>query len=485
MKNSFNRLGERTTSAFSRLFRDRELILRSGGRVHYFACTRRFQHGLLASLVVFLTWVGFASVGYFKQTALINEKNQAIWRAQDSYRELLDQVSDYQLSIVSITRDLKETQSHLHNLFDQNESLKNTLYSTEAALKLSQVERDRINKGRRALNDQFDLLGKEVRRMTGKNNALQNHIGNLRDHLENARAEKAELAAERKQMGDRLWELNNDLQGSIMHGENLEATIHSLRSDLRTAMIEKGLVVDKNDTLRKRLASLETTLADQVDSHSAQLRKISERALRNIHVLESVLRNTGLDLERIAPLPEGTIMGKGGPFIPYHPDMRHMQGDDNAAEVDLSMHLDRWERLRDVVAGLPFIAPIKGGYITSRYGRRKDPFTKRWAMHKGLDLGGQYKTPVRATASGKVVFAGRRPYYGRTIDIQHANGIMTRYAHLYKITIKRGEAVERGDEIGLLGSSGRSTGPHVHYEIRHMGKAYNPRKFLRAVNNVQ
>ena len=111
MNYSLQGLGERTRAAFTHFFRDREIILRSDGRIRYFTCSRRFQLGLLGIGAVLLIWVSFASVGYLKQTALINDKNQAIWRAQDSYRELLDQVSDYQLSIVSITRDLKETQS--------------------------------------------------------------------------------------------------------------------------------------------------------------------------------------------------------------------------------------------------------------------------------------------------------------------------------------------------------------------------------------
>ena len=177
-------------------------------------------------------------------------------------------------------------------------------------------------------------------------------------------------------------------------------------------------------------------------------------------------------------------MGQGGPFVPYHPDMRPTE-DADTLEEEIEVNISRWAQLRDLVSTLPLIAPIEKGFTSSRFGRRKDPITKRWAMHKGLDLGGRYKTPVRSTAPGTVVFAARRAYYGRTIDVQHENGLMTRYAHLYRIKVKRGQKVGLGETIGLLGSSGRSTGPHVHYEIRHLGKALNPRKFLRATKNVQ
>jgi murein DD-endopeptidase MepM/ murein hydrolase activator NlpD len=476
----------RVKDSVNHFFRDREIIVRSDGQIRYFTFSRRLQLVLTCTWFLLAGWVVFATVGYVKQFSLIEAKNQAIWRSQASYRELLDQVSDYRLSIVSITRDLKETQSHLSRLFDQNETLKHTLYSTETELKLTQVERDRITTGRHALRDQFKLLGKEVRQMTSKNNALESHIGNLRGHLESVQAEKAEIAAERRAMGDRLWRLSNDLQGSIMRGEQLETTIGSLRSDLRNAMISKGSIATDNNGLRARVANLETSLAEEAEQHRGQLEAISARALKNIHALEAVLNYTGLNLQEIAPLPKGTIMGQGGPFVPYHPDMRPTD-DVDSLEEEIEVNISRWAQLRDLVATIPLIGPLENGkgYVSSRFGRRKDPVSKRWAMHKGLDLGGAYKTPVHVTAPGTVIFAGRRAYYGRTIDVQHENGLMTRYAHLYRIKVKRGQKVGLGETIGLLGSSGRSTGPHVHYEIRHLGKALNPRKFLRATKNVQ
>ena len=475
---------DRARAVLLHFFRDREIILRSDGQIRYFTVSRKMQFSLLGVWILLAGWVGFASIGYFKQSSLIEAKNQAVWRSQDSYRELLDQVSDYQLSIVNITGDLSETQLHLRQLSDQNDSLKVTLYSTETKLKLTQAERDRIADGRRAMSNQFELVGKEVRRMTSKNNALESHIGNLRGHLENVQAQKAEIAAERLAMGDRLWKLSNDLQGSKTRSEQLETTISSLRSDLRNAMIRRGSIVAENDALRSQAASLEFSRDEQAEQHRMQLEAISARALKNINTLEAVLSHTGLNLQKIAPLPEGMIMGQGGPFIPYHPDM-HQPAETTSQEQELDMRIDRWEQLRDVVATIPLMAPIEGGYVSSRFGRRKDPITKGWAMHNGLDLGGVHKTSVRSTAPGTVVFAGRRAYYGRVIDVQHENGLKTRYAHLYRINVKRGKKVGLGEEIGLLGSSGRSTGPHVHYEIRHLGKALNPRKFLRATKNVQ
>lgn len=469
----------------NRLVRDREVILRTDGQVKYFTVSRRAQWIVVGCWVGATMWTGLASAGFFLQWSIIDNKQVAIERSQESYRQLLDQMADYQVSVVNITRDLKETQAHLSRLFDVNTLLKNDLNSTEAALRLTQGERDRINAGRRALNDQLELLGRELRRMTAKNNALEGHIGSIRTHLETVRAEKAEIAAERAALNDRMWRLNNDLEDSLARREQLEAGIERLRADVRNLMIERSAIAADNDTLRAKVASLEVRMEETAQQHRTKLEAISDRTLSNIQMVETILKRTGLQLEDIAPMPEGTMMGQGGPFIPYHPDMRSIAEPEDALHLDLDMLLERWEQLRGVLVSVPLIAPLDDYRLTSGFGRRKDPINGRWSRHDGVDMAAGYKSPVLATAPGEVVFAGRRSRYGRTVEVDHGNGIMTRYAHLAKVSVKRGQKVELGDTIGLLGNSGRSTGPHVHYEVRYNGKALNPQKFLKATRYVQ
>lgn len=463
-----------------RIFREREVILRSDSRIRYFTLGTRLQIGILAGWVALAGWLGFASVGVYMQDDLLRGKDIAIQRSQDSYRQLLDQVSDYQLSVVAITRDLKETQGQLRRLFDQNEGLRSDLTSTESRLKYTQVERDRINAGRKALNDQFSLLGRELRRMTAKNNGLESHIGNLRGHLETLEAEKNEIAAERERLDSRLWRLNNELAESVAQREQLADTINSQRSDLRTVMLERSSVTSENDALRSRISALEARLSDVDSEHQRHLETISERALENIHAVEAVLRRTGLNLERIAPMPKGMIMGQGGPFIPYHPDMEVERAEADGLETQLELRLARWEQLRDVYLSIPLVAPMKDYYFTSGFGRRKDPINRRWAMHAGLDMAGPRKQPVTAAAPGVVTRARRERYYGRIVEVDHGNNMKTRYAHLHSIAVKVGQKVELGDMIGRMGNSGRSTGPHLHYEVRYKNRPLNPRKFLRA-----
>ncbi len=117
--------------------------------------------------------------------------------------------------------------------------------------------------------------------------------------------------------------------------------------------------------------------------------------------------------------------------------------------------------------------------MTSAFGTRTDPFLKRAALHSGIDFKASTGTPILATAYGTIVEAGRNGGYGKMVEIDHGSGITTRYAHMSRVTVSVGEQVEKGTIIGKAGSTGRSTGPHLHYEVRRNGDAVNPAKFLK------
>jgi len=127
---------------------------------------------------------------------------------------------------------------------------------------------------------------------------------------------------------------------------------------------------------------------------------------------------------------------------------------------------------------IPTMTPVKGPYNASGFGRRVDPFTGQWAMHDGIDFLAEFGAPIAAAAAGMVVFSGLHPQYGYMVDIDHGNDLVTRYAHASKLFVREGDVVQRGHKIGQVGSSGRSTGPHLHFEVRYRGAAQNPAKFL-------
>ena len=145
----------------------------------------------------------------------------------------------------------------------------------------------------------------------------------------------------------------------------------------------------------------------------------------------------------------------------------------------IAQELEKWHGLKRLTTVLPFGAPLEHPRITSKFGIRQDPFTGKNKQHKGIDFAGNIGTELYAVAPGRVISAGERSGYGTTVEIDHGLGFTTLYAHLSKVMVSRGDWIRPGTIIGLGGSSGRSTGPHLHYEIRYKGAPFNPTNFVK------
>ena len=164
-------------------------------------------------------------------------------------------------------------------------------------------------------------------------------------------------------------------------------------------------------------------------------------------------------------------------FIQALDDME-TQIDDRARQLEVIEQVLSRRELKNAVS--PAGRPVAKGWLSSYYGKRADPFTGRQAMHKGLDFAGKLGSGVVATAEGVVTWAGKRYGYGQLVEINHGNGYSTRYGHCKEILVQVGEKVSPGQKIALMGSSGRSTGPHVHYEVLKNGRQVNPTRYVRA-----
>ena len=207
---------------------------------------------------------------------------------------------------------------------------------------------------------------------------------------------------------------------------------------------------------------------------------IGAAARRKISRLKEVITDTGLSPDRLTA-PSGKAIG--GPFVPLKADPN---GSPFERELSrMSTDYAAASRLTQIVSTLPLRRPLAGRMeVTSGYGPRIDPFLGRMALHAGMDLREEPGTPVRATAGGKVVSAGWSGGYGNMVEIEHENDLSTRYGHLSMISVAEGQYVSPGTILGRVGSTGRSTGPHLHYEVRIDGEAVDPTRFLRASDRV-
>lgn len=158
-----------------------------------------------------------------------------------------------------------------------------------------------------------------------------------------------------------------------------------------------------------------------------------------------------------------------------------LQIDDRARQLEVIDQVVAQRELTNAVA--PAGRPISKGWLSSYYGKRTDPFHGRQEMHKGIDFAGQMGSDILATAAGVVTWSGKRYGYGQLVEINHGNGLTTRYGHCQEILVKVGDKVAQGQQIALMGSSGRSTGPHVHYEVLKSGRQVNPTKYVRTARN--
>lgn len=225
---------------------------------------------------------------------------------------------------------------------------------------------------------------------------------------------------------------------------------------------------------------------NRIDTSIARVEDLQNAMLSSLEVAISGLSDRLVEVSGAvgADLPEGALDGGlGGPLV----ELRRLETDDQADRriERILEELSRFDVLRAHVDHLPVRAPLSGTLqFTSAYGTRLDPFLKRPALHTGVDFRAATGTPVHATADGLVTIAGYSGGYGRLVEIDHGNGYRTRYGHLSRIDVAPGERVDSGEVVGLVGSSGRSTGPHLHYETRVKDYARDPKPFVEAAQLV-
>ena len=273
---------------------------------------------------------------------------------------------------------------------------------------------------------------------------------------------------------------------TALAAKDSEAPVDFLADALaRTAAERDQVVADAQDALVEA-DKLALEIALMKENNDQIFRQLEEAMTVSVEPLDKMFRAAGLPTERILNQVRRGYSGQGGPLTPLSFSTSGGQASKDMQRANrLLEQMDTLNLYRIAAEQAPFSMPVKDSFrFTSGYGFRRDPKTGGRRMHNGTDFAAPLGTDLFATADGVVTFAGWQSGYGRFIRIQHAFGIETRYAHLSKIRVKVGQKVSRGDHIGDMGSSGRSTGVHLHYEIRVGGKAVNPMIYIKAARDV-
>jgi murein DD-endopeptidase MepM/ murein hydrolase activator NlpD len=300
--------------------------------------------------------------------------------------------------------------------------------------------------------------------------------------LEEARAAEASARARRQ-----LAELEAKLKEQDRQMAIVQSVAEGLAQRRRSAEDQLAEVSGQRDASRRAEVSLRWRLAlledevERLQSHGdiAPL-WLKDWVRGSVDALQDLFLETGIDVERLmARAASGPVAAQGGPLQVAGPDEIVATGAVSTADPIIS-NIHRLAALQGIARTLPLASPLDQFYVTSPYGKRRDPFTNSWAYHAGFDFGAPRNSKVLATAPGRVVVAGPSGPYGKMIEIDHGLGILTRYGHLDSIDVAVGYEVEFRQELGVVGNTGRSTSRHLHYEIRIDDRAFDPAKFLNA-----
>ncbi len=319
---------------------------------------------------------------------------------------------------------------------------------------------------------QSQLLESETRRRE-----LETGIEVIQSTLRRTMQERDVARTEAKELDQANTEIASAAIGASPQGNEMLDVISTALAD--TAAERDQVIRDAQHALN--LADeMRVELALMEEKNDQIFRQLEDAMTISIEPLEKMFTSAGLSTKSLMDEVKRGYSGQGGPMMPL--SFSTKGGELTAETMRANRLLDQLDQLnmyRIAAETAPFANPLQSSF------RYTSGFGMRWGrMHKGTDFAAPYGTPIHVTAEGVVTHAGWQSGYGRLIKVQHANGIETRYAHLAKIRVNEGQRVSRGDVIGDMGNSGRSTGTHLHYEVRLNGRAVNPMTFIKAGQNV-
>ncbi len=474
---------ERIWAWLHRTFPERQIYIRSDGRVQFFTFGPSLQATLAGLALIFLGWVAFATVNVVFKDRIIAAKDNRFQQMQSAYENRL---ADLQISydelngaLVSAEDKFKSTadtltakQNAISGFLNRKDQVENAITahtagdaatSAPAGAQLpatadTGVASDSVGFSGAVPRDSDDTADSTLSVMPGP-------------ALPQPRVEKPSKASMLELEG--IWKQARQFASVLM-----ERRPPSL-GQIRTAYAEHP-ALKALDAQTERLASL--------GGDEAQLMSQTEVALdSDVGLLRAAVKRTGINPDQFLRKVEAGE-GLGGPEIPL--DQVRVNGitDQNfdTAYLRAGAVLDELNTLSSEMGHIPLAVPVAGAEFdrSSGFGARIDPFTGHYAFHPGVDFAGPWGAAVSATAPGTVVFAGNRGGYGNMVEIDHGFGIHTRYGHLSKITVAVGAKVNKGSVVGRMGSTGRSTGPHVHYEVWYDDVVRNPSNFIEAGRHV-
>jgi murein DD-endopeptidase MepM/ murein hydrolase activator NlpD len=450
-----------------RAFAERQILVRSGGRVSYITLSRRLQMTTaLTASVAAMALLGYTATNSLPDPRVLF-KHAPSDQAMSTDQATSSTSVELQARIDDLQRQLATANARLSQPATPADP------DAEARIKALQEERDRAIAQQKALQSQLDAA-----RQTA--DAKAQSLAQLNRTIEANRGELRQSDTQRSALQTRIHQLEGELDAA-------KRKIDQLAAEHDKSVAEREQLASRPPEPQQRgapaapgaAASSSAPSMDSVPAPASPPRTVitgpQDQHSDATGELEQLIASTGIDVEELLQRLSRVPPNQGGPYVP-------LAAAANAAVP--APDAQRSQELQQIVRTLPLAAPLDDYRLESGFGGRADPYTHRQAFHPGVDLVAPYRTPVRTTAAGVVTFTGVKSAYGKVVEVDHGHGIVTRYGHLHRIVVVRGQTVMLHQEVGELGSTGRSTGPHLHYEVLVSGTPQDPEKFLQAGKNV-
>ncbi len=309
--------------------------------------------------------------------------------------------------------------------------------------------------------------------------SLQKNIAGMIKTLDSAKTSELNLGQYQKQAAlveDRIKQITTQVKW--INTEKLTE-----KANLNELLLQRDIAISERDMLKEQLLELQETVEDIREAEAEILERVGKIAEKEAAKIKSAVADINVPLKKkglyFNPLANDKRQaGTGGPYIPA--DNSFLQDKEVNDKVSaIFKNTDDVEYYREVLKSVPLGKPVWSFWVSSAYGRRTDPFKKTKAYHKGVDMAARTGNKIKVMAEGKVTRAGTNGGYGKMVEVDHGNGFKTKYGHMHKIYVKKGQRVNVGDVLGEVGSTGRSTGPHLHYEILYKGHDVDPMPFMK------
>jgi len=263
--------------------------------------------------------------------------------------------------------------------------------------------------------------------------------------------------------------------------EWLEAEDLEKEVTLREALLQRDRALSERDELVNRIIALEKNVALLENSEMEILNQVEKISTKEMEKMKDALSEINKSMKKqnkyFNPLANSKRDSTGGKF---EADVPTVESEELSKKIqDVFSLINDVAYYKEVMKSVPVGKPVWSYWVSSPFGKRSDPFNKKSAAHKGVDLASNKGNKIKSMAKGKVLRSEWNGGYGKYVEIDHGNGFKTKYAHLHNIYVKKGQYVEQGEAIGEVGSTGRSTGPHLHYEVLFNGASVDPMTFIK------